>query len=111
MPDELLTVAQAVQRFDVSASTLRRLWRAGDLEGAHSRPGKYGDEVVIPEDTLSALFGSRDGAATSKTLDRLIWMLEAEQAAGAREVADLTARLSEAERQRDAALERLNGSQ
>jgi predicted DNA-binding transcriptional regulator YafY len=112
MADELVTIAEAVQRFEVSPSTLRRMWRAGDLRGAVTRPGKFGAEVVIPEDTLGALFSARDAAgAATRTLDRLVWMLEAEQAGRAREVAALTARLAEAERQRDAALERLRATE
>jgi transposase-like protein len=99
VPDELLTVAQAAQRFDVSPSTLRRLWRAGDLEGAHERPGKFGREVAIPVDTLSALFADRDEAAgKADEIRRLLALLEGMHASHEREVADLRARLAEAER-------------
>lgn len=111
--DDLLSISEAVQHFDVSASTLRRLWRDGMLLGAHMRPGRFGDEIAVPTATLEAQFQRRFALASppsdggSQELRRLIGLLEAEQAGREREVADLRARLERAERERDEALERL----
>lgn len=116
MPPDELTIAEAVQHFDVSASTLRRLWRSQLLLGAHTRPGKYGDEVVVPLATMEAQFPRRSTLPSPSTdggsieVRRLIGLLEAEQSSREREVADLRARLERAERERDEALERLRAS-
>jgi hypothetical protein len=57
--------------------------------------------------TLDALFEPREGGSTTNELDRLVRMLERERAGREREVRDLTSRLEAAERERDAALDRL----
>lgn len=65
--------------------------------------------MVIPVSTLEALFELRGDGSASGELERLIRMLAIEQAGREREVADLTARLAAAERERDAALARCRG--
>lgn len=49
---ELLTIGEAARRSGVSAKTIRRRLQAGELEGAHKRPGPKGDEWAIPASAL-----------------------------------------------------------
>lgn len=88
---ELLTIPEAVARFEVGANTLRRWLQRGDLEGARKVPGPQGETYRIP---LAALLARGLKARSG-----------AEVAAGEQlEVAKLRAALEEEQRQK-AALE------
>ena len=51
----LLTIAEAVERFDVSTVTLGRRLRRGEIPGASKRPSPKGDTWVIPAASLTLL--------------------------------------------------------
>jgi len=51
----LLTIAEAVERFDVSTVTLGRRLRKGEIPGASKRPSPKGDTWVIPAASLTLL--------------------------------------------------------
>lgn len=51
----LLTIAEAVERYDVSRATLRRRLDAGAVAGAHKVPGPKGETWAIPAASLVAL--------------------------------------------------------
>jgi hypothetical protein len=50
----VLTLPKAAERLGVSVATLRRWVKAGDLDGAHQRDGRYGVEWVIPLATIES---------------------------------------------------------
>lgn len=54
-----LTVSEAVERYEVSESTLKRRLRAGELDGADKQASPYGEEWVIPSATLGQLWRPR----------------------------------------------------
>jgi hypothetical protein len=51
---ELLTIPEAVARFEVGANTLRRWLQRGELEGARKVPGPQGETYRIPLAALVA---------------------------------------------------------
>lgn len=51
----VLTIAEAVERYDVSRATLRRRLEEGALQGAHKVPGPQGETWAIPAAALVAL--------------------------------------------------------
>ncbi len=51
----LLTISEAVERFDVSTVTLGRRLRRGEIPGASKRPSPKGDTWVIPAASLTLL--------------------------------------------------------
>jgi len=57
-----LTIAEAAERFDVSAVTLRRRIRAGEIAGATKRPGPKGDEWLLPVAALVGLYREKETA-------------------------------------------------
>lgn len=52
----LLTISEAVERFDVSTVTLGRRLRRGEIPGASKRPSPKGDTWVIPAASLTLLY-------------------------------------------------------
>jgi hypothetical protein len=50
-----LTIRQATERYAVSDRTLRRRVTAGEIAGAHRRPGPKGEEWQIPVAALESL--------------------------------------------------------
>lgn len=55
-----LNLTEASRTFDVSVATLRRRLDAGEISGAHKRPGPSGEEWRLPVAALDVLFDRRD---------------------------------------------------
>jgi hypothetical protein len=95
----LVTITEAAERFEVSAVTLRRKLKAGEITGAAKRPGPKGDEWLLPLSALESLGYSRrgdtPGAAVADVAEVGAW---AAQSSDLIELADRLASLLEGER-------------
>ena len=63
----LLTISEAVERFDVSTVTLGRRLRRGEIPGASKRPSPKGDTWVIPAASLTLLYDELTTEVTTPT--------------------------------------------
>lgn len=79
-----LTIQQATDLYDVSASTLRRRLRGEGIPGAEQVPSPFGDTWIVPAPWLAANYVRRDQGPTTPTtspapspeLDRLVTLVE-----------------------------------
>ena len=66
--EEVVTIGQAAERYDVSTVTLRRRLLGGEVVNAYKRPSRSGEEWVIPVSSLAALgYNERRVNATTET--------------------------------------------
>ena len=78
--EESLSIAQATDRYQVSARTLRQRIARGDVDGAHKVRGPHGREWRLPVGSLEALgYERRDWqtAPPGEQTDRLRRMVRA----------------------------------